>query len=366
MPAKKSTASLPHPSHGDVASISWLVRISEAFAPVAQDVIQRFGATSCKPLGAEYFWIRTPTPDAVRQSDAAVFARWNLPLHHTWPCNPSKTDGFLDKAARSLLQKFAPRNPQAVLIGVLNPGSPDRYFKHLAANLQDRALRIFPSLPVRSVEEQDPLRETLFGLVGKEGLYCGMAGPRECNGFFPGGSKFMPTSGPDTVSRAGAKIAEALHYLRLHRPPPGDGARWLELGACPGGMTSELLHRGFRVTAIDLAALDPRLHQHPGLAFVRANVADWQPGERERYDALLCDMNGPPRESLAHVIRLSRSLVPGSIVVFTLKLPRVESVSAPLALRDEMLAAARRGGLRLVAQTHLTCNRHEFTLFFER
>lgn len=348
------------------AAASVLVRISEAFAGIADEVLKQFGAVSCKPLGSEYYWIKTPTPAAVRQSMAAVFARWNLPLDHSWPCNPSKMDGFLDKAAQTLLQKFGTRKPQAIFIGLLNPGSPDRYFKNLAANLRDRALRVFPPLPVQNVEEQNPAAETLFCLVGKEGLYCGMTSPRASNGFYPGGSKFIGTSTPDTISRAGAKIAEALHYLGLHRPPMPPGSRWLELGACPGGMTSELLKREFFVTALDVAALDKRLDGHPGLIFIHSNVTEFHPTDRATYDALLCDMNGPPADSIRQVVRLSKHLAPGGIVVFTLKLPRVESVAAPLKLLDATVATATAGGLRLFAKTHLTYNRHEFTLFFER
>ncbi len=125
------------------------------------------------------------------------------------------------------------------------------------------------SRPARArVEDQDPEAATLFAFVGKEGLYAGMQSPRLSNGFFPGGSRYLAQDEPETISRAGAKIAEALHYLRLHCPVPPPGAHWLELGACPGGMTSELLARGQRVTAIDRAPLDPRLDGRAGLTFV--------------------------------------------------------------------------------------------------
>ena len=64
---------------------------------------------------------------------------------------------------------------------------------------------------------------------------------------------------------------------------------------------------------------------------------------------------------MAHVIRLSRFLKPGGLVVFTLKVPRIEEVAGPCALFREIVAMARSAGLRLFAQTHLTYNRHEFT-----
>ena len=70
------------------------------------------------------------------------------------------------------------------------------------------------------LEAQDSRAPTLFCLVGKEGLFCGLRSPRAANGFHAGGTKFIRQSGPGNISRAGAKIAEALHYLQLHRTPP--------------------------------------------------------------------------------------------------------------------------------------------------
>jgi hypothetical protein len=344
----------------------WLVRIPAIFEGIAPEILASVGAVSTKRLGQEYCWIRTPNPDAIRDSGGGIFVRWNLPIEHAWPCQPAKIEGFIEKAAQTLKTKFGDRAPQGVFVGPLHPTSPDRYFRHLAANLRGRLVLLFPGLPAKTVEEQEPDRETLFVLVGKEGLYAGMATPRSANGFYPGGSRYIAQHEPDTISRAGAKIAEALHYLRLHRPPLAAGSHWLELGACPGGMTSELLARGQRVTAIDRAPLDPRLAGKAGLTFVHDDVARFVPPAGLSYDALLDDMNGPPEESIAQVIRLSRFLKEGGLVVFTLKLPRIESIGEPLALLRETIDTAGRSGLRLTAKTHLTYNRHEFTLFFER
>ncbi|HYF35423.1 MAG TPA: class I SAM-dependent methyltransferase [Prosthecobacter sp.] len=344
----------------------WLVRIPEIFAGVAAEVIQRFGAPTSTRLGQEYYLLKSANPQAIHGSETAKFVRWNLPMDHTWPCNPQKMDGFIEKAAQTLLKKFGERKPQGIFIGQLNPGSSDRYYKTLASNLRGRTLQLFPNLPADTVEDQDPAVETLFCLVGKEGLFCGMQTPRAANGFYPGGSKYVANDSPDTISRAGAKIAEALHYLGLHRAPLAAGTHWLELGASPGGMTSELLARGQRVTAIDRAPLDKRLNGRAGLTFVHADVATFEPKLGALYDALLSDLNGPPKESIHHVIRLSRCLKPGGLVVFTLKVPRVEDVDAPCAIFRKITQTAEGAGLRLFAQTHLTYNGHEFTLFMER
>lgn len=344
----------------------WLLRIPSIFRPITDEILERCGAISPKPLGPDFFLIRTTTPRAISESEIAKFVRWNLPVDHAWPCNPSKIDGFIEKASQGLLRKTDTRQPQGAFVGQLNPGSPDPYFRHLAANLRGRLLQIFPPMPIRRVEDQNPQIESLFVLVGKEGLYAGFHCPRAANGFYPGGSFFVNQETPEVISRAGGKIAEALHYLRLHRATLPPGSHWLELGACPGGMTAELLARGQCVTALDRAPLDPRLKDREGLQFVQGEADRFRPPDNTRYDAILTDLNGPPEDSIEHVLRLSSWLRPEGLVIFTLKVPRVEDVAVPCAAFRKLVKRASMGGLRLFAHTHLTCNRHEFTLFFER
>ncbi len=347
---------------------AWLVRVPEVFAGVEGEVLAGLGAVGGARLGQEFQVVKVGGGDAIRKSEAGLFVQWNLPLEHSWPCHPAKMEGFIEKAAQTLWKKFGERGPQGIFIGQLNPTAPDRYYRSLAANLRGRVLQLFPALAAGAVEEQDPEKETLFGLVGKEGLFCGMATPRAANGFYPGGSKFIDQDAEATISRAGAKVAEALHYLRLHREVPAVGSHWLELGACPGGMTAELLAREQRVTAVDRAPLDTRLKGRAGLTFVHSDVINFEPGAGVVYDAMLSDLNGPPEESIDEVIRLSGALKAGGLVVFTVKVAKVEAGSmagtCARVRRIEQRAAA--AGLRVVARTHLTYNRHEFTLFLER
>jgi hypothetical protein len=84
-----------------------------------------------------------------------------------------------------------------------------------------------------------------------------------------------------------------------------------------------------------------------------------------QYDAILSDMNGDARESLAQVLRLSTNLRAGGLVVFTLKTPGVTTYEEVNELHRHALERALAAGLRLLASTHLTYNRHELTLFFE-
>ena len=347
---------------------TWLVRIAEIFADLESEIIAGLGAHRLRKLGRDMHLIRINDPDAIRHSPLARYLRWNMPVHHSWPCNPRETDGFIEKAAQALRQKFGESKAQTLICGPIDPGSPKRYDRTLASNLRGRALQLFPRewSEIKNAEQQNPKQTTLFCLVGKEGLFAGIQSPAQCDGFFPGGTKFIPQNSPDMISRAGAKIAEALHQLHLtHRPPPS-GARWLELGASPGGMTTELLARDYEVIAVDRAPLDARLKNRKGLTQFVADAADFKPPAGLTFDAMLCDMNGDARDAMRQVSRLSKNLQPRGIVIFTLKLPGISSIDETTTLESEVTEIARRADLKKIATRHLTYNRNEFTMFFER
>ncbi len=353
-------------SPGPPASAHWLIRIPEIFAPWTPEILGLLHASRSTPLGPEFHLLQGASPDQWQGGPAAPFIPWNLPVQHSWPCHPPKMENFVEKAAQTLMKKFGPLQPQAIQIGPLQAGAPDRYYKGLASNLRGRSLQLFPGLSGSApAESQDPEKPTLFAVLGKEGLFAGMQTPRASNGFHPGGTKFISQGAADTISRAGAKIAEALHYLRLHRPALPAGSHWLELGASPGGMTSELLRRRYRVTALDRAPLDRRLDGHPGLTFTKTDAATFTPPPGTLYDALLCDMNGDARQALRHVIRLTKFMHPGGLIIFTLKTPGRETFPAIMESIGLTLRDAAAAGLKPIALTHLTYNRQEFTCFFE-
>ena len=352
----------------EVLQTRWLIRISEVFADWEADILRDLGAELLRKLGRGYGLVRMGNPARLHQSAAARFVRWNLPVHHSWPCCPRDIPGFVEKAAQALWRKFGGAHPQTVLCGPLDPDVSNRYYKSLAANLRGRTLQLFPSraAAIRDAGDQDPRAPTLFCLVGKEGLFCGMRSPADANGFHPGGTKYIRQSDPGAISRAGAKIAEALYQLKLDRPPPPAGGHWLELGASPGGMTAELLARGYRVTAVDRAALSKQLDNMPGLQFVPRDAATYLPRKGTVYDAVLSDMNGDALESITRVVRLTGFLRVGGLVVFTLKLPGVTTYTGANEVEAAVVAVAAAAGLRVLARTHLTYNRFEFTVFFER
>jgi hypothetical protein len=76
-------------------------------------------------------------------------------------------------------------------------------------------------------------------------------------------------------------------------------------------------------------------------------------------------MNGDPREAIKQVVRLSKNLKPGGLVIFTLKTAGVTRFEEMNELYRFAVEFAASGGLRLLTSTHLTYNRHELSLFFE-
>ncbi|MEN9975608.1 MAG: hypothetical protein RLZZ282_1614 [Verrucomicrobiota bacterium] len=345
-----------------------MIRIPEIFADLEVDILQALDAVCFKMLSKEYRLIGISEASALQTSAAAKFVSWNLPMHHSWPCCPPETPGFIEKAAQALWQKFRVSPPQTILVGALDSSDGQRYYRSLASNLRGRTLQLFPpqTASIRDAETQDSHASTLFCLVGKHGLFCGMQTPIASHGFHPGGTKYIRQNAPAAISRAGAKIAEALHHLKLYRPLPPATSHWLELGASPGGMTAELLARGYRVTAVDRAPLAQQLTHAPGLQAVLADAATFQPGRGTEYDAMLSDMNGDVDLAMSRVIRLATHLRVGGVLIFTLKMPGVSTFTAANDLEASVVNQAACAGLRLIARTHLTYNRHEFTLFFDR
>jgi 23S rRNA (cytidine2498-2'-O)-methyltransferase len=343
-----------------------IIRISEVFAPLHESILARLGIAKAKRLGREYWLFSHDEGIDLSAKDAALFIRWQMEVHHSWPCVPEKTTDFLDKAVASVVRKFATKPLQQIMVSALVAGSPHAIHKRIATQLQQRLRNEFcPPRAGMEPDEQDPQGMTLFCLIGKEGLFCTAAAPRECRGFYAGGSKFISHRAAHSISRAGAKVAEALHFLRLFRPPLPEGSHWLELGASPGGMTAELLERGFAVAAVDRAPLDARIATHQRLEFFSEDALTYVPPHGVRYDALLCDMNGSAGDSLAIVLGKLPYLKTDSLLIFTMKTHKAAGMEDILSMHKDLLAKARHGGLELLAQTHLTYNRNEFTLFWQ-
>lgn len=351
-----------------MATHFWLLRTPEIFASDRPEILARLGLKLVRVLGRDYLLVQPPAGPIPADHPALRWVPWRLPLQHVWPCRPEAIPGFLEKAAQTLVTKFAHAGAEAFFCGPLEHHQRQRNLRLLASNLRGRTLQLAPpewkSHP--DPESLPPQTPTLYAMIGREGLFAGVTHPAAAGGFFPGGMRFFRTTGEDAISRAGAKVAGALHLLKLNRPAPAAPAHWLELGASPGGMTSELLSRGYEVTAIDRAPLDPRVAAHPKLHFVLADAAFLAPPRQPTYHALLCDLNGLPHLALETLLRFLPSLHADAPVLFTFKTTGLSTPAEIDAMEARLLAQAAQAGLHLTLRTHLAANRHEFTLIFQR
>ena len=105
--------------------------------------------------------------------------------------------------------------------------------------------------------------------------------------------------------------SEQTHYLK-------NGMMAVDLGACPGGWTWQLVNRGIRVNAIDNGAMDQKLMDTGLVKEIKADGFKYLP--EKTVDWLVCDMVERPM----HIARLmTRWLAGGHCknAAFNLKLP---------------------------------------------
>ncbi len=169
----------------------------------------------------------------------------------------------------------------------------------------------------------------------------------------------MPRSAP---SRSTLKLEEAFHSLLSEDERPHylqNGMTAVDLGACPGGWTWQLVQRGIRVNAIDNGPMDQALMDGGLVKHIRADGFTYVP--EKAVDWLVCDMVERP----LHISRLiARWFREGHCqhAAFNLKLPmkkRYDTVMECLdLLRDELCQLKGRYQIRC---KHLYHDREEVT-----
>jgi 23S rRNA (cytidine2498-2'-O)-methyltransferase len=173
-----------------------------------------------------------------------------------------------------------------------------------------------------------------------------LAAPR-CTSPFPNGEVRFVEDRTGPPSRAYLKLWEA--FLRAGvRPRPGERA--LDLGASPGGWTWALARLGARVTAVDKAALDPRVAALPGVTALRASAFALDPRDVDPVDWLVSDVVCYP----ARLLRLvERWLAAG----------RARNLICTLKFQGETDHATARAFAAIAgsALVHLHHNRNELT-----
>jgi 23S rRNA (cytidine2498-2'-O)-methyltransferase len=172
----------------------------------------------------------------------------------------------------------------------------------------------------------------------------------------------LPVTSP---SRAYLKIEEAIHRFK---PECKSGTRVLEVGCAPGGASTAMLSRGFKVTGVDPKRVDPSVHQNPGFQFIQkaAKTLTREDLKTVNPEWLVLDMNLAPLEALDevhHVLDLLRSIHGAKLSLnqgfLTLKLNDWKFAgSIPLYLKR-----VSELGFRDLAAVQLCSNRQEFFVY---
>ncbi|ACA31557.1 23S rRNA (cytidine(2498)-2'-O)-methyltransferase RlmM [Histophilus somni] len=127
----------------------------------------------------------------------------------------------------------------------------------------------------------------------------------------------------EAPSRSTLKLEEAILYFI---PPNQEATRFnenkyaVDLGACPGGWTYQLVRRGVFVYAVDHGKMATSLHETGRIEHCAEDGFKFRPPKHCKIDWLVCDMVEQPRR-IADLI--SQWLVKGwcKETIFNLKLP---------------------------------------------
>lgn len=171
---------------------------------------------------------------------------------------------------------------------------------------------------------------------------------------------------PQAPSRSTLKLDEAIQFFMTKEQQQQRltaGMHAVDLGACPGGWTYQLVERGLFVQSIDNGAMDDALMESGQVQYFAEDGFKYQP-KKKNVTWLVCDMIEQP----AKVARLmAKWLISGwcQETIFNLKLPmkkRFECVSENIAVIQEMLAEAGHANAH-IAMKHLYHNREEVTVY---
>ena len=169
----------------------------------------------------------------------------------------------------------------------------------------------------------------------------------------------------DAPSRSTLKLEEA---ILTFMPQAEEKKRFTEemtgvdLGACPGGWTYQLVKRGLFVYAVDHGKMAASLHDTGRIEHCAEDGFKFQPPKRKQIDWLVCDMVEQP-------IRISKLMAKWLIngwcreTIFNLKLPmkkRYQEVQLCLNYLEEELT--KQGFWFKIQAKHLYHDREEVTV----
>lgn len=168
----------------------------------------------------------------------------------------------------------------------------------------------------------------------------------------------------DAPSRSTLKLEEAIQSFCSPSQQSvlfQAGMSAVDLGACPGGWTYQLVSRGIKTEAVDNGAMDDTLMQSGLVKYSSADGFTYQPKDGH-VDWLVCDMiEKPDRVAKLMADWLTKGLA--SAAIFNLKLPmkkRYLTLVPLIQMFEERLSSGDEAAF--ICAKHLYHNRDEVTV----
>lgn len=331
-----------------------------SFQPGMEPLVEReiHGADSRAKLAESLepgLWRVTPAADdgAAERLRAALLKREPIAIRHVHPvevdarlandAGPDRVEAVVERVAPLLSRVLGRWSVQTrVLNGALGEAKAYDVNDALAARAE--------AIGGGAVYDRKSPELVVSVCVAPGRVLAGVSRVVENLSSWPGGAARY-AGGADALSRAKKKLMEALDVFGLELPESGVA---VDLGAAPGGWTQLLLERGWRVIAVDPAALDERLESER-LTQVRSTAERYLAGARDKVDLVVSDMRMDARDAARLMVAYDRVLKPGARLITTLKLPErgfLPILDTALGILSERYAVRAR---------HLFHNRSEVT-----
>ena len=168
----------------------------------------------------------------------------------------------------------------------------------------------------------------------------------------------------DAPSRSTLKLEEAIQTFipkSEHQHYFNGDVSAVDLGACPGGWTYQLVSRGVQVEAIDNGAMDDALMATGLVDYFAADGFKYQP-QYGKVNWLVCDMIEQP-DRVAQL--MTDWLIKGwaEHTIFNLKLPMKQRYTAMIEAKASITSQLEKAGIKFTWQAkHLYHNRDEVTV----
>lgn len=352
-----------------VESNSWLIHVSKDFLALWQNRMAEKTEIQIevKKVASDFYLLQSKQPIAANSFQDTIFTRFILPVQYMWPTKLDQKR-IIEKCAQGLLNKF--KETSFVNVSVF---AVERKNHMLASNIRGRLLQVLEDqlnlknnkqerqLWTKSPTLQDPKQSNLFVAISDKCIWAGVLSPRLSGSFFAGGRRYVGVENDNTASRAAAKYVEASELCLLKGYKLPENANYLELGAAPGGITSELIQRKNHVWAIDNAKLDKKLLENPLVHFNQIDAREFK--TNIFFDGIICDMNGPALISSDICSQFAPQLKGHGLIIFTYKIHDINQFNGEF---EKIISLFRKNKCKYLFARHMYNNKQEVTVFFKK